>query len=70
MRRNVVVTVPPEAVVEREAGSQPAVAATTAGAVEGERVVVWTPPFTPTLRRQLAPPGELAAARILLRGAG
>ena len=70
VRRTVVVTVPPEATVEREAGNGPPVAAAAADAAEGERVVVWTTSFEPTLKHQLARPGELVAARVLLRGAG
>ena len=65
--RKVVLALAPAAVVERAVGGirKPA---TLESLVPGERIVVTTTVFEPTLRMQLAPPGALIAERVLLRG--
>jgi hypothetical protein len=65
--RNVVLAIAPAVVVERLVNG--ARKPTTLRSVRaGERIVVTTPVFEPTLRTQLARPGALAAERVLLRG--
>jgi hypothetical protein len=65
--RNVVLATAPALVVERLVGGarRPARLASMRA---GEKVVVTTTVFEPTLRTQLAPPGALTAERVLLGG--
>jgi hypothetical protein len=67
--RGVVLTVPPEAIVERRSKDGP-VATTVTAADVGSRVRVWTQPFTPSWQTQRARAGTLVASRILLGGSG
>ncbi|MEX2103498.1 MAG: M23 family metallopeptidase [Gaiellaceae bacterium] len=66
--RRVVFTLPADAVVQRSSTTGLAVATTAQTAVAGERVTVQTAAFLPYFSYQLAAPGALAAAHILLRG--
>jgi hypothetical protein len=66
--RRVVFTLPADAVVQRSTTTGLAVATTAQAAVVGERVTVQTGAFLPYFSYQLAAPGVLTAANILLRG--
>jgi hypothetical protein len=68
IRRRVEVALPAEAVVERVSTTGDAAAATAQSAIVGERVTVTTTAFAPWYVYQLARPGRLAAASVLLRG--
>jgi hypothetical protein len=65
--RRVVLTLPADAVVQRSTANGP-VGAGLRDAVIGERVTVQTTAFLPYFSYQLAAPGTLAAANVLLRG--
>jgi hypothetical protein len=66
--RRVVFTLPADAVVQRSSTTGFAEATTAQAAVVGERVTVQTGAFLPYFSYQLAGPGALAAATVLLRG--
>jgi hypothetical protein len=67
MARELVVGVPPDAVVQRTTGfGRRDVSLASRGA--GEEVVVWTQPLPETLRAQLGEPDEIAAATVLYTG--
>jgi Peptidase family M23 len=66
-RRQVVVTVPATAPVERQ-GEASVTATTLESAQAGERITVWTEAFPNSLSYARAPAGWHLAARVLLRG--
>lgn len=68
VERDVTLTVPVDSIVEREKGAKTR-KAKLESAEAGERVTVTTGPIELTLASQLARPGTLSAAHVLLRGA-
>jgi len=65
--REVVLAVPGEALIERSVDGK-RLAAPLASLSSGEKAVVWTTPVTPDLSSQLAEPGVLAAAQVVVLG--
>jgi hypothetical protein len=69
--RRVALSYAPDFVVERPEEEESTLGTAALTTVEpGERVSVWTSPFRPTLRTQLASPNVLAAELVRLRGTG